>query len=467
MGDNIKMDLREVGYDDGDWIDLSQDRDLWRAYVRAAMNLRCPEFSSRHNITALDHPPYSPDLSPPDYFHLIPRLKSHLKGRRFNAEEVIANATRALRRVSQNGFQELLRVGKTNVKEIMPPDRRREIRTHDQRPAREKIARSTLEWRAAERGEGQRGERVERVCARIFCLPREAEKSVEMEDSRIRTFEATFVCRSSTRVCVRICVSIRRPEFECSGSQLEGPEFECSGPQLEGPEFEYSELSLKGSVKKSPYDKKTSGSTSTTQRKVVKDDAKDVRLVKGRETKTRESSTSRVSKDKPQKDDVKTRTSVRERLAALKSEAEKAKDSSKDVKTDRTRDLRRDVKSDRTKDSSRDVKSDRAKPKETTRVSRQPVPEASRRNTKPTSTPSRTTTRNPAVKEDAAPRRSQLSYRTAHGIYTNPNCPLCNKEEEMTEDHLITCEVLPDGSTTEKYWRARTLMASLPKPGIR
>ncbi|KAJ4447335.1 hypothetical protein ANN_09339 [Periplaneta americana] len=51
--------------------------------------------------------------------------------------------------------------------------------------------------------------------------------------------------RSSTRVCVRICVSIRRSEFECSGPQLEGPEFECSGPQLEGPEFEYSELSLK------------------------------------------------------------------------------------------------------------------------------------------------------------------------------------------------------------------------------
>ncbi|KAJ4437155.1 hypothetical protein ANN_17290 [Periplaneta americana] len=63
-------------------------------------------FLARHNITALDHPPYSPDLSPPDYF-LFPRLKSHLKGRRFNAEEVIANATRALRRVSQNGCQEL------------------------------------------------------------------------------------------------------------------------------------------------------------------------------------------------------------------------------------------------------------------------------------------------------------------------------------------------------------------------
>ncbi|KAJ4428120.1 hypothetical protein ANN_24134 [Periplaneta americana] len=61
-------------------------------------------FLARHNITALDHPPYSPDLSPPDYF-LFPRPKSHLKGRRFNAEVVIANAMRALRRVSQNGFQ--------------------------------------------------------------------------------------------------------------------------------------------------------------------------------------------------------------------------------------------------------------------------------------------------------------------------------------------------------------------------
>ncbi|KAJ4445713.1 hypothetical protein ANN_12398 [Periplaneta americana] len=40
--DNIKMDLREVGYDDRDWINLAQDRDRWRAYMRAAMNLRVP-----------------------------------------------------------------------------------------------------------------------------------------------------------------------------------------------------------------------------------------------------------------------------------------------------------------------------------------------------------------------------------------------------------------------------------------
>ncbi|KAJ4444520.1 hypothetical protein ANN_06314 [Periplaneta americana] len=31
--DNIKMDLREVGYDDREWINLDQDRDRWRAYV--------------------------------------------------------------------------------------------------------------------------------------------------------------------------------------------------------------------------------------------------------------------------------------------------------------------------------------------------------------------------------------------------------------------------------------------------
>ncbi|KAJ4432005.1 hypothetical protein ANN_20619, partial [Periplaneta americana] len=38
--DTIKMDLREVGYDGKECINLAQDRDQWRAYVRAAMNLR-------------------------------------------------------------------------------------------------------------------------------------------------------------------------------------------------------------------------------------------------------------------------------------------------------------------------------------------------------------------------------------------------------------------------------------------
>jgi hypothetical protein len=40
--DNIKMDLREIGWDGMDWIDLAHDRDRWRALVNTVMNLRVP-----------------------------------------------------------------------------------------------------------------------------------------------------------------------------------------------------------------------------------------------------------------------------------------------------------------------------------------------------------------------------------------------------------------------------------------
>jgi len=41
-GDNIKMDLQEVGCECMDWIKLPQDMDRWRAIVNAVMNLRVP-----------------------------------------------------------------------------------------------------------------------------------------------------------------------------------------------------------------------------------------------------------------------------------------------------------------------------------------------------------------------------------------------------------------------------------------
>jgi len=41
-GDNIRMDLREVGCGCVDWMELAQDRDRWRALVSAVMNLRVP-----------------------------------------------------------------------------------------------------------------------------------------------------------------------------------------------------------------------------------------------------------------------------------------------------------------------------------------------------------------------------------------------------------------------------------------
>jgi hypothetical protein len=40
--DNIKMDLRKIGFGDVDWIDLAQNRDRWRALVNTVMNLQFP-----------------------------------------------------------------------------------------------------------------------------------------------------------------------------------------------------------------------------------------------------------------------------------------------------------------------------------------------------------------------------------------------------------------------------------------
>ena len=42
-GDNIKMDLKEVGGGCEDWMELAQDRDRWRALVSTVMNLRVPK----------------------------------------------------------------------------------------------------------------------------------------------------------------------------------------------------------------------------------------------------------------------------------------------------------------------------------------------------------------------------------------------------------------------------------------
>ena len=41
--DNIKMDLQEVGGGCGDWMELAQDRDRWRALVNTVMKLRVPK----------------------------------------------------------------------------------------------------------------------------------------------------------------------------------------------------------------------------------------------------------------------------------------------------------------------------------------------------------------------------------------------------------------------------------------
>jgi hypothetical protein len=40
--ENIKIYLREIGWDGMDWIDLAQDRDQWKILVNTVMKLRVP-----------------------------------------------------------------------------------------------------------------------------------------------------------------------------------------------------------------------------------------------------------------------------------------------------------------------------------------------------------------------------------------------------------------------------------------
>jgi hypothetical protein len=40
--DNIKINLREIGWNGMDWFDLAQDRDQWRALVNTVVNFRVP-----------------------------------------------------------------------------------------------------------------------------------------------------------------------------------------------------------------------------------------------------------------------------------------------------------------------------------------------------------------------------------------------------------------------------------------
>ena len=40
--DNIRLDRQKVGCGSMDWIEMAHDRDRWRSFVNAVMNLRVP-----------------------------------------------------------------------------------------------------------------------------------------------------------------------------------------------------------------------------------------------------------------------------------------------------------------------------------------------------------------------------------------------------------------------------------------
>ncbi|KAJ4444398.1 hypothetical protein ANN_06190 [Periplaneta americana] len=52
--DNIKMDLREMGYDDREWVNFAQDRDRWRAYEggnEPPCSLKASNWQPAHSTT--------------------------------------------------------------------------------------------------------------------------------------------------------------------------------------------------------------------------------------------------------------------------------------------------------------------------------------------------------------------------------------------------------------------------------
>ena len=64
------------------------------------------KFLANRNVAVLHHPPYSPDLTPADYF-LFPKLKFSLKGRHFQTvEEIQCAVTRELNKSSKTAFLE-------------------------------------------------------------------------------------------------------------------------------------------------------------------------------------------------------------------------------------------------------------------------------------------------------------------------------------------------------------------------
>jgi len=60
------------------------------------------EFLATKQITVLEHPAYSMDLAPSDFF-LFPKIKEILKGRHF--DDISSSTTAALKASPQNQFQ--------------------------------------------------------------------------------------------------------------------------------------------------------------------------------------------------------------------------------------------------------------------------------------------------------------------------------------------------------------------------
>jgi transposase len=90
-----KLDGNNPTFCHGSWI-------LHHDSAPAHTTLFVREFLASKQITVLEHPPYSPDLAPSDFF-LFLKIKEILKGRHF--DDIRSNMTAVLKAIPQNQFQ--------------------------------------------------------------------------------------------------------------------------------------------------------------------------------------------------------------------------------------------------------------------------------------------------------------------------------------------------------------------------
>lgn len=82
-------------------------------------SLRVREFLAKYNVATFPQPPYSPDLAPSDFF-LFPRIKTALKGHRFeNIEAIQVAVTTALNEVPVEAFQGAYRAWESRWKKCI------------------------------------------------------------------------------------------------------------------------------------------------------------------------------------------------------------------------------------------------------------------------------------------------------------------------------------------------------------
>ncbi|GFV68021.1 uncharacterized protein TNCV_1873031 [Trichonephila clavipes] len=74
------------------------------------------KFLTKHGTIQVAHPPYSPDMSPPDFF-LFSKIKNTLKGHRF--QDIEQNSTQQLQAISKSEFLSMMFRGlKTSLGQV-------------------------------------------------------------------------------------------------------------------------------------------------------------------------------------------------------------------------------------------------------------------------------------------------------------------------------------------------------------